>query len=157
MEDGAPKSAAEKAEERERLYIESLRSQWKVPLSQEQYAIIRAGLLPIMQARVEREADEATATGAGDEDQDTPPPHTAKHSDPAPFETPWMTVPDVCRYAHANKNIVYRALQVGELRGHQHVAPRGTWRVHRDDVDLWLRGEIAGTKASRIRPHGRGS
>ena len=54
MDTGAPKTAAEKAEERERLYIESLRSEWKVPLSQEQYAIIRAGLLPIMRAQAEK-------------------------------------------------------------------------------------------------------
>ncbi|MBY6708468.1 helix-turn-helix domain-containing protein [Rhodococcus sp. BP-241] len=69
--------------------------------------------------------------------------------------SPWMTVPEVCEYGRTNRSAVYRALQVGELRGHQHVAPRGTWRVHRDDVDLWLRGEIAGAPVSSIRPHGR--
>lgn len=49
-----PKTAAEKAEERERLSMDSLRSKWKVPLSQEQYAIIRAGLLPVMRAQAEK-------------------------------------------------------------------------------------------------------
>lgn len=72
-------------------------------------------------------------------------------------QSPWMSVQDVCQYGHTNRTTVYRALQIGELRGHQHVAPRGTWRVHRDDVDLWLRGEIAGSKLSSIRPHGRGA
>lgn len=51
-----------------------------------------------------------------------------------------MTVAEACAYTKMGKQSVYRALHIGELKGHQSVAPRGTWRIHRDDLDDWLRG-----------------
>lgn len=55
-------------------------------------------------------------------------------------ETPWMTVPDVQAYSHTGRREVLAALADGSLRGHQRKA-NGRWRVHRDDVDAWLRCE----------------
>lgn len=47
------KTAAEGALEAEMRYREYLKTQWKVPLSQEQYVIIRSTLGPIIRARME--------------------------------------------------------------------------------------------------------
>lgn len=54
--------------------------------------------------------------------------------------TPWMTVPEVQAYARSGRREVLEALNDGSLRGHQRKTG-GRWRVHRDDVDSWLRGE----------------
>jgi hypothetical protein len=56
-------SAAERVLEKEMDYRQYLRTQWKVPLSEEQYAIIRAGLGPIVRAR----AEAAQRAAVGDE------------------------------------------------------------------------------------------
>ncbi|KIQ15354.1 hypothetical protein RU01_15625 [Rhodococcus sp. MEB064] len=45
------KAAAELADRRHREYLDHLKTQWKVPLSREQYAIIRTLLGPGMSAR----------------------------------------------------------------------------------------------------------
>lgn len=54
--------------------------------------------------------------------------------------SPWLTTPEAGFYARRHPKTVLRALRTGELRGHQAKA-NGTWRIHRDDVDAWLRGE----------------
>lgn len=54
-------------------------------------------------------------------------------------DTPWMTVPEVAAYARSSRTEVLEALTDESLRGSQ-VKPGGKWRVHRDDVDAWLRG-----------------
>lgn len=56
------------------------------------------------------------------------------------IDTPWMTVPEVAAYARSSRSDILAALACEELRGHQRVAG-GRWRIHRDDVDAWLRGE----------------
>lgn len=55
-------------------------------------------------------------------------------------ESPWMSVAQVRVYAGTGETTTYHALQTGELRGVQRTSPRGTWRIHRDDVDAWMRG-----------------
>jgi excisionase family DNA binding protein len=57
-------------------------------------------------------------------------------------ETPWMVLAEVCEYARGGRDEVLTALADGSLRGYQ-VKPGGKWRIHRDDVDTWLRGEQA--------------
>jgi excisionase family DNA binding protein len=53
--------------------------------------------------------------------------------------TDWMTVPEVVDYARSSRTEVHEALRTGRLRGHQ-VKAQGKYRIHRDDVDAWLRG-----------------
>lgn len=64
-----------------------------------------------------------------------------------------MTVQEAANYARSGRALVYRALHTGELRGMQNTRPKGTWRIHRDDLDLWLRGsnpEQSATKLKRV-------
>lgn len=61
---------------------------------------------------------------------------TAEH--PA-LDSPWLLVPEVMTYARASRREVLDALKDGSLRGTQK-SRGGKWRVHRDDVDAWLRG-----------------
>jgi hypothetical protein len=53
--------------------------------------------------------------------------------------TDWMTVPEVIDYARSSRTEVQRRCVPARLRGHQ-VKPQGKYRIHRDDVDAWLRG-----------------
>lgn len=55
-------------------------------------------------------------------------------------DSPWMIVREVMVYARASKSEVLGALADGSLRGNRR-KPGGKWRVHRADVDAWLRGE----------------
>lgn len=55
---------------------------------------------------------------------------------------PWLTVPEAAERARAGVSTVLRALQAEELRGSQ-ITKGGKWRVHVDDLDAWVRGEIA--------------
>lgn len=63
------------------------------------------------------------------------------------IESPWMTFSEACAYAKVGQQSMYRALRTHELRATQGaVRPgteRGRWRVHRDDLDAWMRGEQA--------------
>lgn len=61
--------------------------------------------------------------------------------------TPWLLVPEVVAYSKVGKRDVLAALADGSLRGSQLTAG-GKWRVHRDDVDSWLRGERPVRRAS---------
>ena len=45
---------------------------------------------------------------------------------------------------------VFRALEIAGERGYQRVKG-GKWRIHRDDVDAWLRGEEAPAPAGMTR------
>lgn len=56
------------------------------------------------------------------------------------LDSPWMTVQEVATYARSSKTEVMTALRDQSLRGYQNTE-RGRWRVHRDDVDAWLRKE----------------
>ncbi|MBM4580875.1 helix-turn-helix domain-containing protein [Prescottella equi] len=57
--------------------------------------------------------------------------------------SPWLTVREVADYSRCCTDIVYAALQAGELAGTQRVVPNGRWTIHRDAVDRWLCGERA--------------
>lgn len=68
-------------------------------------------------------------------------------------DTPWLTVDEARAYARCGKRQMYHALHTGELVGTQRKRPQGTWRIHRDDLDAWLRGsrpEPGQTKLPRV-------
>jgi excisionase family DNA binding protein len=52
----------------------------------------------------------------------------------------WLTPADVQEITGFGRTEVYAALQTGELEGHQRGKGR-LWRIHRDAVDVWIRGE----------------
>lgn len=54
--------------------------------------------------------------------------------------SPWFGTTDGGKYASRHAKTLLKALRRGELRGFQSKA-NGTWRIHRDDLDAWLRGE----------------
>lgn len=56
------------------------------------------------------------------------------------LDSPWLEVADVMRYARCGRTDIMAALADESLRGSQ-LKPGGKWRVHRADVDSWLRGE----------------
>lgn len=58
------------------------------------------------------------------------------------LDSPWMTVLEVANYARSSRSEVLAALNDGTLHGSQ-LRKNGRWRIHRDDVDAWLRGEPA--------------
>jgi excisionase family DNA binding protein len=51
----------------------------------------------------------------------------------------WLTTDEVRQTTGISRTTVYEALQTGELRGYQR-AKHKAWRVHTDDVDMWIRG-----------------
>lgn len=52
----------------------------------------------------------------------------------------WHTTAQAAVYAECHPQTILSALQAGELKGSQRKA-QGRWRIHRDDLDKWLRGE----------------
>lgn len=57
------------------------------------------------------------------------------------LESPWMTTKETAEYAGRCKDTVLAALRRGELDGSQQSGVNGTWRIHVQDVDRWIRGE----------------
>lgn len=68
------------------------------------------------------------------------------------IESPWMTFAEACEYARVGQQSMYRALRTHELKATQGaVRPgtvRGRWRIHRDDLDTWIRGD----KPQEVKP-----
>jgi excisionase family DNA binding protein len=67
----------------------------------------------------------------------------------------WLTTKDAATYAKRSTAFITRALRSGELRGNQ-PGRKGTWLVHREDLDAWIRGEIADVEVpfvTRRRPN----
>lgn len=60
----------------------------------------------------------------------------------APIESPWLTPKQVAAYSRRSRTQVHTALRARELVGYQS-KPNGSWTIHRDDVDAWIKGEIA--------------
>ena len=58
------------------------------------------------------------------------------------LETPWLTVTEAAQYARRHAETVMKALRDGSLRGYQ-TKRSGIWSIHRDDLDAWIRGEVA--------------
>lgn len=66
---------------------------------------------------------------------------TARTRQPVEIESPWMTVDEAAAYARIDRDGLSRVLRSGELVGHRR-GERGRWRIHRDELDAWIRGEI---------------
>lgn len=60
-------------------------------------------------------------------------------ADRSPIEVVWLTVDQASQRCGVSKPALYRAAQAGELVGYQR-GKGGTWRVHVDDLDAWMRG-----------------
>ena len=73
---------------------------------------------------------------------------------PKVIESPWMTLAEVCSYGRIGRKEVLAALNSDELVGHQTKAG-GRWRVHREDVDSWLRGTAPRQRSAPITGHRR--
>lgn len=52
----------------------------------------------------------------------------------------WFDTAQASEYAGYHRQTIVRALQSGELQGNQRKVG-GKWRIHRDDLDAWMRGE----------------
>ena len=73
------------------------------------------------------------------------PPH-----EPHPF--PWMTRADAATYARVSVASISRAIRAGRLRAYRIAGGRAV-RLHRDDVDAWLRTHLTGVE--RVLRRGR--
>lgn len=52
----------------------------------------------------------------------------------------WFDTRLAADYIAASETEIREALETGAMRGYQRVR-RGKWRIHRDDLDSWARGE----------------
>lgn len=57
-------------------------------------------------------------------------------------EGPWLSPLSASEYALCSVKTILAALRDGTLRGYQR-KPGGTWRIHQDDLDAWIRGQDA--------------
>jgi|GEM_PF-4466819 len=51
----------------------------------------------------------------------------------------WFNTKQAGAYTGYSPTTVLRALEAGELLGHQRTTG-GRWRIHRDSLDAWMRG-----------------
>ena len=68
-----------------------------------------------------------------------------------PLETPWMTVDEAAAYLRRHPKTVLRMLHDSRLRGYQVTEPNGTWRIHRDDADQFMRTPAKRARRPRLR------
>jgi excisionase family DNA binding protein len=73
------------------------------------------------------------------------PPHE-------PRPSPWMTRADAATYARVSVASISRAIRAGRLRAYRIAGGRAV-RLHRDDVDAWLRTHLTGVE--RVLRRGR--
>lgn len=59
-----------------------------------------------------------------------------------PDDSPWFTKDEAAERARVSADTIGDALRSGDLRGYQS-GRGGRWRIHRDDIDAWIKGEIA--------------
>lgn len=52
----------------------------------------------------------------------------------------WFSTRQAAEYAGKHQDTVRKALESGDLKGHQRGAG-ARWSIHRDDLDAWIRGE----------------
>jgi len=64
-------------------------------------------------------------------------------------QTPWLTQSEAADYARRSVGYINKALRDGSLRGSQ-TKRGGDWRIHRDDLDAWIRGEVATVEPARV-------
>jgi excisionase family DNA binding protein len=98
---------------------------------------------PTQEHAAEAAISEPAAEQSGVHSAPVPPPS-------APPATPWMTVSEVATYVGIHRETLYCALHEFEstrgrkgLRGYQQNASC-KWRIQRDDVNAWIRGEKPG-------------
>ena len=69
----------------------------------------------------------------------------------ASLGTPWMTVAQAARYMGRHPVTVRRYLEDGRMTGFQVTEPGGQWRIHRDDIDQFMRAPA--DRARRATPN----
>lgn len=67
---------------------------------------------------------------------------TTRRQAEKPDDSPWHTMPEAAARARVSADAIGDALRTGELRGYQS-GRGGRWRIHRDDIDAWVKGEVA--------------
>lgn len=55
-------------------------------------------------------------------------------------ERVWFSTTQAAEYTGRHPKTLHKALAAGELNGNQRHAGC-SWRIHRDDLDAWMRGE----------------
>lgn len=53
--------------------------------------------------------------------------------------SPWMTVKETGEYMRRHPQTVLHLLHTEQLRGSQPAGRNGSWHIHRDDVDDFIR------------------
>ena len=73
--------------------------------------------------------------------------HLPEWSTPPDSQSSWMGVNEAAAYMRCHPKTVLKMLANEQakpgsgLMGHQKTVPNGVWRIHRDDVDAWIRGD----------------
>lgn len=72
-----------------------------------------------------------------------PPRATNELSDDqrrTPAPTGWLTATEAAAHARRHRNTILIALRTGKLTGFQQKSPQGAWRIHRQDLEAWIKG-----------------
>ncbi|NKR75833.1 helix-turn-helix domain-containing protein [Rhodococcus hoagii] len=64
--------------------------------------------------------------------------------------SPWMTVKEAGEYMRRHPQTVLHLLHTEQLVGFQAAGRNGSWRIHRDDIDEFMRNPKA-RKRRRLR------
>jgi helix-turn-helix protein len=67
----------------------------------------------------------------------------------APPVSPWLTVKEAAPYSKRSANTIKNALREGSLIGSQ-TKPGGIWVIHVDNLDAWIKGEIADVRPPAV-------
>lgn len=57
----------------------------------------------------------------------------------AASDTPWLTVSEAAAYLKRHPQTVLHLLHTEQLKGFQASGRNGSWRIHRDDADTYMR------------------
>lgn len=57
-------------------------------------------------------------------------------------DSPWRTPQEAADYARKSRDTVLDACRAQELRAYQS-GRNGRWTIHVEDLDAWVRGEVA--------------
>ncbi|MGO1049828.1 helix-turn-helix domain-containing protein [Crossiella sp. CA198] len=61
----------------------------------------------------------------------------------------WLSVTEAATHAKRHEQTVRRALRTGRLQGYQH-KECASWRIQREAVDRWLKGQPAEPRRIRV-------
>jgi excisionase family DNA binding protein len=64
--------------------------------------------------------------------------HSERQATPVPVDSPWLTTREAADYSRFNVSHINRSLRAGDLLGYQ-ATRTGKWKIHRDDLDAWIR------------------